>query len=233
MAQSGEVMVVMAIMVGENRLYWYITTYPFLSSNRMFKILDTWNFDVLNRLKYKSNPKSRRVYRGATDKMAVYSSPSNKSTALLIAFEIFAPLLNWIFPLIQMACLSTHHIYSVTPLYIFLAKNIWQSIVKIHGISNWSVTSKSALNGRRIHNYIELWCIVGSLGVDFWVSSTSFQTSNIGWPQQPPTEWVSNINEKFGIGHLGASDDPTIMLSKFFDEMRLSRSLRPLRLLRL
>ena len=26
--------------------------------------------------------------------------------------------------------------------------------------------------------------------VDIWVSSTSFQKSNIGWPQQPPTEIV-------------------------------------------
>ena len=36
-----------------------------------------------------------------------------------------------------------------------------------------------------------------------------------------------------GIGHFGAEDDRTIRISKFFDEMRLSRSLRPLRLLRL
>ena len=36
-----------------------------------------------------------------------------------------------------------------------------------------------------------------------------------------------------GIGHLGARDDQTIRISKFFDEMRLLRSLRPLRLLRL
>ena len=72
---------------------------------------------------------------------------------------------------------------------------------------------------------------------------TSFQKSNIGWPQQPLTERVSNISENIGfsmihskkgtgIGHLGARDDPTIRLNKNFDEMRLSRSLRPLRLLR-
>ena len=35
-----------------------------------------------------------------------------------------------------------------------------------------------------------------------------------------------------GIGHLGARDDQTIRISRFFDEMRLSRSLRPMRLLR-
>ena len=35
------------------------------------------------------------------------------------------------------------------------------------------------------------------------------------------------------IGHLGARDDPTIRISKFFDELRLLRSLRPPRSLRL
>ena len=35
------------------------------------------------------------------------------------------------------------------------------------------------------------------------------------------------------IGDLGARDDPTIRLKKKIDEMKLSRSLRPLRLLRL
>ena len=123
-----------------------------------------------------------------------------------------------------------------------ISKNQWRSTGG-QGISYLSVTSKSALRGRRIHNFIELWCLVGSGGLDIWVSSISFQKSNIGWPQQPPTESVSNISEKLdfwwsipqkgtGIGHLGAWDDQTIRISIFFDEMRLSRSLRPLRLLR-
>ena len=117
-------------------------------------------------------------------------------------------------------------------------------LVHVQGISYWSVTSKSALRGRRIHNLIKLWCLVGSGGLDIWVSSTSFQKSNIGWPQQPPTERVSNIHEKLdfwwsipqkrtAIGHLGAGDDPTIRFNKVFDEMMLSRSLRPLMLLKL
>ena len=83
--------------------------------------------------------------------------------------------------------------------------------------------------------------LVGSGGLEIWVSSTSFQKSNIGWPQQPPTERVSNISEKLDfwwsipkkrtvIGHLGSRDDQTIRINKFLDEMRLSRSLRPLRL---
>ena len=84
---------------------------------------------------------------------------------------------------------------------------------------------------------------MASGGLEICISSTSFQKNDIGWPQQPPTEKVSDISEKLdflcsipqkgtGIGHLGATDDQTIRVSNFFDEMRLSRSLRPLRLLR-
>ena len=54
--------------------------------------------------------------------------------------------------------------------------------ILVQGISYWSVANKSAPRGRRIHNFIELWYLVGSGGVDFCVSSTSFQKSNIGWP---------------------------------------------------
>ena len=89
----------------------------------------------------------------------------------------------------------------------------------------------------------ELWCLVASVGLHFCVPSTSFQNINIGWPQQPPTEDVSDISKILdfwwfipqngtGIDHLGAWDDQTIRISKIFDEMRLLRSLRPLRLLR-
>ena len=67
----------------------------------------------------------------------------------------------------------------------------------IQGISYWSVQSKSALSGRRIHNFIELWCLVGSGGLEIWVSSTSFQKSNIDWPQQPPIEKVLKFSKNF------------------------------------
>ena len=50
--------------------------------------------------------------------------------------------------------------------------------------------SKSALRDRRITNFVELRCLVASGGVDIRVSSTTFQKSNIGCPQQPPTEKV-------------------------------------------
>ena len=48
---------------------------------------------------------------------------------------------------------------------------------------------------RGINNFIELWCLVASVGLHFCVSSTSFQKIDIGWPQQPPTEKVSDINK--------------------------------------
>ena len=47
-----------------------------------------------------------------------------------------------------------------------------------------------ALRGRKINNFLELWCLVSSGGLGIWVSSASFPKSNIGWPQQPPTEKV-------------------------------------------
>ena len=70
-----------------------------------------------------------------------------------------------------------------------------------------------------------------------------FQKSDIGWPQQPPTERVSDIcktsdflcsilQNGTNIDHLSSRDDQTIRISKYFDEMRLLRSLRPSRLLR-
>ena len=71
-----------------------------------------------------------------------------------------------------------------------------QQNYRVH-ISHWSVISKSALRGRRINNFIELWCLAGSGGLDIWVSSTNFQKSNIGWPQQPLTERVLKFSMIF------------------------------------
>jgi len=56
-----------------------------------------------------------------------------------------------------------------------------------------------ALRGRKTNNFIELWCLVASGGLHFCVSSTSFQNIDIGWPQQPLTEGVSDISEKMGF----------------------------------
>ena len=51
-----------------------------------------------------------------------------------------------------------------------------------------------ALGDSRIVTFDELWCLVASGGLEFCVSSTSFQKSNIGWPQQPLTEKTSDIS---------------------------------------
>ena len=53
------------------------------------------------------------------------------------------------------------------------------------------------MKARRIINFIELWSIVGSKGFDICVSSTSFQKSGLGWPQQPLTEKVLKFNMIF------------------------------------
>ena len=54
-----------------------------------------------------------------------------------------------------------------------------------------------ALRDRRIKDFLELGCLVASGGLDFCVSSTSFQKNDIGWPQQPPTEKVLKFNMIF------------------------------------
>ena len=53
-----------------------------------------------------------------------------------------------------------------------------------------------ALRGRRVDNFLELWCLGASGGLHFCVSSTSFEKNDIGWPQQPLTEKVSDISKK-------------------------------------
>ena len=51
-----------------------------------------------------------------------------------------------------------------------------------------------ALRGSRIENFDELWCLGALGGLDFCVSSTRFQKSNIGWPQEPLTEKTTDIS---------------------------------------
>ena len=54
-----------------------------------------------------------------------------------------------------------------------------------------------ALRGRRINNFIRLWCLVASGGLHICVSSTSFQKNYMSWPQQPLTEKVQKFNMIF------------------------------------
>ena len=53
-----------------------------------------------------------------------------------------------------------------------------------------------ALRGRKIAIFDDISLAAWSRGLPICVSSSSFQTSSIGWPQQPPTEWVSDISKK-------------------------------------
>ena len=98
---------------------------------------------------------------------------------------------------------------------------------KVKGVSEYTEISKSALSGRGINNFIEVWFLVASGGVEICVSSNSFQKNDIGWPQQPPTERVSDVGEKLdfwwsitkkgaSVGHFGAGEDPTIRITSFF-----------------
>ena len=54
-----------------------------------------------------------------------------------------------------------------------------------------------ALRGTRVDNFLELWCIVASEGVDSCVSLNRLKKNDMGWPQQPPTEKVPDISEKW------------------------------------
>ena len=51
-----------------------------------------------------------------------------------------------------------------------------------------------ALRDSRILNFGELRFLVALRGLEFCVSSTSFQKSNISWPQQPLTESASDVS---------------------------------------
>ena len=58
------------------------------------------------------------------------------------------------------------------------------------------------LRDSRINIFFKLGCLVASEGWDIWVSSICFKKSNTSRPQQPPTERVSYISEKWNF------DDP-------------------------
>jgi hypothetical protein len=53
-----------------------------------------------------------------------------------------------------------------------------------------------ALRGRKIENFDDISLAAWSRGLPICVSLTSFQKISIGWPQQSPTERVSDISEK-------------------------------------
>ena len=117
-------------------------------------------------------------------------------------------------------------------------------LVEIHRVRVQSVLFNLALTEGNMQVKFDLKLTVYSLGVEIWCLSFEFNFGLMGWPPQPQREKVTKINKTVGfwwsiphwetrIGHFGAVVDGNIKLSTFLDEMRLSRSLRPLRQLRL
>ena len=53
-----------------------------------------------------------------------------------------------------------------------------------------------ALRGRKIENFDDIYLTTWSQGLLICVSSPSFQKNSIGWPQQPPSEWVLDVCKK-------------------------------------
>ena len=70
---------------------------------------------------------------------------------------------------------------------------------ELQGVSNWNVSFKLTLTDRNMQVRFCLKVTVYSWGLEIWVSLTSFQKINLGWPQQPPPEnsvWVFIILSK-------------------------------------
>ena len=138
---------------------------------------------------------------------------------------------------------SNYYVDKILPLFESPFPLVWTVFV-VQGISHWTVFYELALTDWNESVKSCLKVVLESWDNKFLISILGFQKSNIRWPQQPPKERVPDISKKLdfwwsipqkgtGFDHLGARDDLTIRISIFFDEMRMLRSLRPLRLLRL
>ena len=95
---------------------------------------------------------------------------------------------------------NTSNSFGPSPNADFLFSRIFNRVchfelnqVEVQGVSN--VRFYMALRGRSINNFLELWWLVASGGLHFCVSSTSVQKIDIGWPQQPQTDNVSDISK--------------------------------------
>ena len=60
-------------------------------------------------------------------------------------------------------------------------------------VSHSEMRDSKWLKSRRIENFLEVWQLVALGVVDIWVSSISFQKSDISWPQQPLIEKCAKI----------------------------------------
>ena len=71
----------------------------------------------------------------------------------------------------------------------------------IQGVSNWSVFFNLPLRERNIQVRLYLKVVLKSWDVDILIIRTNFQKSNIGWPQQPPTEKVQKLKKYISWFH--------------------------------
>ena len=130
--------------------------------------------------------------------------------------------------------------------------SIWQMLTHFLGRGYWNADSclhrggvcqKSLKKCRRTlwmvlnRRYFWNWCILSIKQITdiihLWWDETNYL------PEVPPPGGYSDkpyfgcstknqvLRPGTGIGHLGVRDDSIIRISKFFDKMRLSRSLRP------
>ena len=103
------------------------------------------------------------------------------------------------------------------------------SFLLTYRVSHWNGTYELALTDKDIQVGFGLKMVLESWVREFLVTTTIFQKSNIGWPQQPPTERISDSSKKLdfwrkipqkgpSIGCFGARDDLTIRIRKIFGE---------------
>ena len=71
------------------------------------------------------------------------------------------------------------------------------TLFTLQGISCWNIFYDLTLTDKNMQARICSKVVLKSWDLDIWVLSTSFQKSNIGWPQQPLTERVLKFNMIF------------------------------------
>ena len=80
----------------------------------------------------------------------------------------------------------------------FFFPHVFKSHVNFNLIATYRVSGygyfQMALRGRKIENVDDVSLAAGSQELPICVSSTNFQKSSIGWPQQPLTEKVLKFN---------------------------------------
>ena len=104
----------------------------------------------------------------------------------------------------------------------------------LQGVSFWNGLYELALTDKNMQVKLGLKMVLECWDREFLGTTTIFQKNNIGWPQQPQSEKVSDISKKLGfwwaisqkgasIEHFGARDEPIIWSRKFFGEIGLLR----------